>query len=263
MIPLGLFGASFLQDADAAAFISARSIANTTEVVALHVLVQELKSASIWPKLRCCYPFAGATAFTQAGNLKSTGVYDLTFHGGITHSANGVQWNGTTGYADTGFVPSGTLTQNSEHYSYYSRSSSTANGYDIGSAHLTGQYQWSGVGTYAAQFNAFINNANSATATVTVNIADGSGYWVGSRTSSNSLSAFRNGISLGSNTETNIWVQANNTVCLGATNLGSSVIQFSPRQMAFATIGDGLTPTDVANLYSIVQAYQTALGRAV
>jgi hypothetical protein len=35
------------------------------------------------------------------------------------------------------------------------------------------------------------------------------------------------------------------------------------RQLAFATIGDGLSNTDNTNLYARIQAFQTALGRAV
>jgi hypothetical protein len=38
---------------------------------------------------------------------------------------------------------------------------------------------------------------------------------------------------------------------------------FDVRQCAFATIGDGLTDTDAANLYTRVQTYQTALSRQV
>ena len=38
---------------------------------------------------------------------------------------------------------------------------------------------------------------------------------------------------------------------------------YGTRQLAFATIGDGLTDTDASNLYTRVQAFQTTLGRAV
>jgi hypothetical protein len=36
---------------------------------------------------------------------------------------------------------------------------------------------------------------------------------------------------------------------------------FNTYECAFASIGDGLTDTDAANLYTRVQAYQTALSR--
>jgi hypothetical protein len=38
---------------------------------------------------------------------------------------------------------------------------------------------------------------------------------------------------------------------------------FSTREQAFASIGDGLTDTEVANFYTAVQSFQTTLGRAV
>lgn len=250
-------------DSDAAAGIIAAGLTNSTEKAAAVALVVGLKDAGIWPLLRAAYFMLGGNAASHAVNWVSPGTYDLTWHGGITHSATGVAWNGTTGYADTGFAPSGVLTQNSEHYSYYSRSTSIANGYDIGGAHNTGQFQWSGLGTYANQFSAYINNANTSTATVTVTIASGSGLWVGSRTSSTALSAYRNGSSIGANTNSNIWVQSTRTIFLGATNVSGTPTQFSSREMAFASIGDGLTAGQVSDLYDLVQAFQTALGRQV
>ena len=38
---------------------------------------------------------------------------------------------------------------------------------------------------------------------------------------------------------------------------------WSDRQCAFASIGDGLTDTDASTLYTAVQAFQTTLGRNV
>jgi hypothetical protein len=38
---------------------------------------------------------------------------------------------------------------------------------------------------------------------------------------------------------------------------------YGTRQLAFATIGDGLTDTDASNLYTRVQAFQTSLSRQV
>jgi len=43
----------------------------------------------------------------------------------------------------------------------------------------------------------------------------------------------------------------------------SAGLYFSSKNIAFAHIGDGLTDTDVVNLYDTVQRYQTILGRQV
>ena len=39
--------------------------------------------------------------------------------------------------------------------------------------------------------------------------------------------------------------------------------QFKPGQLAFATIGDGLTDAEATDLYNAITNFQTALGRAV
>jgi hypothetical protein len=39
--------------------------------------------------------------------------------------------------------------------------------------------------------------------------------------------------------------------------------EFSNRQYAFASIGDGLTDTQASNLYTAVQAFQVSLSRNV
>jgi hypothetical protein len=54
------------------------------------------------------------------------------FNGGWTHSATGALPNGTTGYANTFLVPSSTLSINSIHLSYYSRTNNTSGGVDFG-----------------------------------------------------------------------------------------------------------------------------------
>jgi hypothetical protein len=55
-----------------------------------------------------------------------------------------------------------------------------------------------------------------------------------------------------------------NSFWLGATNnFSGGAYYFSPRELAFATIGEGLTATEASSLYTIVQKYQTTLGRQV
>jgi hypothetical protein len=46
-------------------------------------------------------------------------------------------------------------------------------------------------------------------------------------------------------------------------NGGAIQYSYENKECAFASIGDGLTDADVANLYTIVQKYQTTLGRQV
>lgn len=248
-------------DSDALAYITAAGLTDPVEIAATNTIVLGIKAASFWSKLKAVYLFLGSSAFSHKFNLIDPTTYELTFYGGITHDYNGCAWDGSTGYADTGLVPSSVLTQDNVHCSYYSRSSGTSNGYEMGSSHNTGQWQWFGFGIYASTFGCYINNGNSSVAVVEVGISDGSGLWVGSRTSYNFLEAYRNGSAIGSSSGNNIWVNPNTPVFIGAHNLGGTPYLFSPRQCAFASIGDGLTSGEVATLNTLVQAFQTALGR--
>jgi hypothetical protein len=54
------------------------------------------------------------------------------------------------------------------------------------------------------------------------------------------------------------------TIYIAAVHTSANdIIQYSNRECAFATIGDGLTDTDATNLYNIVDLYQKRLGRNV
>ena len=50
---------------------------------------------------------------------------------------------------------------------------------------------------------------------------------------------------------------------ISAINCSNGYFYFSNKECAFASIGTGLTPTQHANLYTRVQAFQTKLGRNV
>ncbi len=251
-------------DADAEAFITAASITDSTQQTAIRTLVTGLKSASLWSKMAAIYPFIGGSAASHAVNLRSPGTYDLTFSGGITHDASGAAWNGSTGYASTGLVPSTVLSANDEHYSYYSVSSSTTNAADIGSAYSTGQAQWSGIELWGGIAYCLLNNGNNATATPSASMGgSGAALWTGSRTASNAAAMYKNGSSIATSTDNNIWSRSNRAITIGATDYAGTVSWFSDRQCAWASIGSGLTSTDVGNLYTLVQAYQTTLGRQV
>jgi hypothetical protein len=54
-----------------------------------------------------------------------------------------------------------------------------------------------------------------------------------------------------------------NSTYLGADNRIGIATEFSTKQCAFASIGDGLTDTEALNFNTIVTNYQTALSRNV
>jgi len=120
---IGIMGKSLI-DPDAQAFINAASITDATQKSAINTLVKSLKTAGIWTKCNAIYPFVGGNASAHSYNLKNTAQYQITFVGGVTHSVNGIQGNGTNGYANTNLLGS-VLPQNDNHLSIYIRTNAT------------------------------------------------------------------------------------------------------------------------------------------
>jgi hypothetical protein len=247
--------------ADALAFIAAAGITDTTQQQAICTLVSDLQTYGLWTKMKAIYPFVGGTATTHKYNLKdpqdTDAAFRLVFFGGWTHSSTGATPNGTNAYANTFLTPSTSLSQNSVSLSFYSRTGYIPiGGVDMGalnSSDTTNQLQL--ISRFAnSNFDA-LNNLPSA---VNVGYAT-TAFFQTTRTSSTTYKSFRNSsllftktISTNNNVNRSIWIGARN-------NDG----QYGNRQCAFSSIGDGLTDTEVANLYTAVQAYQTTLGRQV
>lgn len=107
---VGSSGPAPVSDSDAQAFLTAAGIVDPTQRSAVNQLVIDLKAATIWTKLIALYPFVGGTAASHKWNLKdptdSDGAFRITWNGMLTHNANGVVSNGSTGYGDTHLDPS-------------------------------------------------------------------------------------------------------------------------------------------------------------
>jgi hypothetical protein len=261
-------------DPDASLFLRTAGITDTSQQSAIDTLVLELKNAGIWSKMKAIYPFVGGTAATHKWNLKDPrdldAAFRLTFSGGWTHSSTGADPNGTNAYANTNLIPNNVISSNlSMHISYYSRQNSTGVEVEIGS----GDY----VAPNDEQRRSFIEANTSGTSYWTVNgnnpsdffstsDTDAAAFYIASRTSSTVMAAFRNNSKSGTATKAagNL---SQNSIYIGAYNrpqFGSQQASyFSTKQTAFATIGDGLTDAEATNLYTIVQKYQTTLGRQV
>ena len=249
-------------DPDAQAFITAASITDPTQQSAINQLVVDLKADSLWTKMKAVYPFVGGTASTHKFNLKDPrdldAAFRLVFSGGWTHSSNGALPNGTNGYADTKLVPSTTLSVNSKHLSIYSRTN-TATGTDCSS----------NTGTSTPYDNLTIRNTiffpneivfsfNEAYPDSRGTNLDSRGFYISTRTASNAKKLYKNNSTL--YTATSVSSTQPNTAYRLGSYLNSS---YANREYAFFSIGDGLTDTEAANFYTVVQAFNTTLARQV
>ena len=267
--PKSYFNLAVPNDTDAQAFITAASITDGTQQSAVNQLVLDLKSANIWTKMKAIYPIVGGSASTHKWNLKDPrdldAAYRLTFSTGWTHSSTGMTPNGTSAYASTFLVPSSVFnTTTYNHLSYYSRTNNTNIDFLMGARNsnetamiLSGRDGFWGYYCDAPSPSVYRN----AYSTSSFNTA---AFSLGSQTGTN-VKVYRNNSIVVSNTEARFTLSAlcTRALIIGAWDSIGTIGNYTNKQCAFSSIGDGLTDTEASNLYTAVQNYNTTLGRQV
>lgn len=258
-INLGKIGAL---DTDSIAFfdrvIAAGGSLSLLEQYAVNQLVLDMKSYSIWDKMKAIYPMVGASAAACAQNLKSSS-FTGTFNGGITYASTGVKPNGTTGYMNTNLNMANQFsTINSVHLSYYSRTNISANDVEMGVyGTTTGAYL---LYTYSGSSFKSLNRAQSVGGS---NYTPTTGLLIGNRNSSTQEKYYHNGTLVDTINVASSGNLNNLNIFLMGYNVNGAAAELSQKESAYASIGDGLTDTEASNLYTAVQAFQTTLSRQV
>lgn len=247
------------------AFTQAAGITDIGQVMAINYLVDELKyKSNLWINSYAIYPIVGGNANSHKFNLlnpQDTDVaYRLNFVGGITHSSNGIQGNGTSGYANTFFNPtSAGVSLNNFGVGCNSLTNSESLAVDIGGrqAAATGSTQM--LIRYSPNTYQFrINNNNAGTLTssgATTSI----GNFGMNRLNSTQLRFTRNGT-------TSVFTQASGTltnadITLMALNTNGTISSYSARLYTFFRIHQGLSDADEIAFQNIISQYNTLLGR--
>jgi hypothetical protein len=245
-------------DPDAQAFITAAAITNPTQQNAINTLVISLKGYSIWTKFKAIYPIVGGTASSHKFNLKDPrdldAAFRLTFAVGWTHSANGM--TPANAYADTKFNPlTQSLPRNSASLGVYNRTNTVHAG-----AHgqrVSNNFElfdpWSDNRVYC-----YINNGSSG---LNGAVPNSLGLFQGSRTSITAIAISQNTTLLNGSFSTT--GDSNANLWIGASNNGGTGAFLNNRQIAFFYIGEGFNNTEMLNIYTAVQAYQTTLSRNI
>ena len=228
-----------------------------TEKNAVNDLVIQMKADLIWTSMKAIYPMVGGGNGTLAQNQAAceqnlvSASFTGAFTAGWTFASTGVTSNGTSAFFDTNLNQSTHITNTSQHISYYSRTDSSGNPGDIGIA-TSNTFLLLRIGFYSNQCDSnFVNTPENL-----------KGFYLGSRTSSILRRGFYNGAQVHETTNTPNATSSLNYY-IGALNNGGVAAFFSPKECAFASIGDGLTNTNVSNFYTAVQAFQTTLSRQV
>jgi len=249
-------GTQTVSDADAQAFVTAANITDQVEANAVNNLVIGMKADSLWAKMKAIYPIVGGVASSHAVNLKTPGTFNLTFTNAWTHASTGMTPNGTSAYANTGFNPlTQSLPRNSAGMGVYNRTDTSTTGAHGQRVSNTFEIfeRWTNNTAYC-----YINDNSGGFQTTNF---DSRGLFQSSRTASNA-------IRLNINTAQYTGVQAstgdsNGNLWIGASNNGGSGTFFNNRQIAFFYIAEGFNNTEMQNIYTAVQAYQTTLSRQV
>jgi hypothetical protein len=244
-------------DPDAQAFLNASGITDATITSAINTLVVDLKSYSIWTKMKALYPFVGGTASTHKFNLKDPrdldAAYRLIFNGGVSHSANGFLPGGVNGYANTKFATNLFTSASNFGIGSYTRTNTTL-GAEIGVFNPDQRYIGSNL-TSTAYFGigtGFLSAANT----------DAKGFWQVHRTSSSVVKVFKNASVFLTGT-TGAGTLNTREIFIGALNDNGAGNFYTAKEIAFSFISDGLTDTEATNLRTAVQAFQTTLSRQV
>ena len=256
-----------VSDTDAQSFLNAANITSFQQASAVNKLVIDLKAAGVWSKMKAIYPFVGGSAASHKFNLKDPrdldAAYRLVFNGGWVHSSTGAKPNGSNGYADTYLIPNTTLSTTNFHLSFYSRTISNAATTiyptEIGSA-ISGT-QLIGLFLYRPTnpISKWGGEGYSTTAEGTTTM-DSKYFGLTSRTNSTSLKYYKNGSVLATQTGIDNGNRPNIAITIGRSN---GLPNYSDRESAFASIGDGLTDSEATAFYTAVETYQTSLGRGV
>ena len=246
-------------DPDAQAFIDVTGISGSN-ATAINNLVVSLKNQGMWTDMVAIYPMIGGTATTHKYNLKdpqdTDAAFRLNFVGGWTHNGSGAKPDGVSGtYANTFFVPQTHFAGlNDSHLSYYSFTNAAgADDVEIGATNAAA----GGETLLAMRFSdnnqyVFVNKIGGSGGAPGAS----NGYLVGVRNGTATL-GYRNAVGV-VNTSAGTAAFTSRALYLGAQNDGTTGYRNSSRGCSFASIGYGL---DGANLSTIVNNYQTELGR--
>jgi len=251
---LGLIGSvDFGFDADAQAFIdrvlAAGGALSAQEQSAVNQLVLDLKANSLWSSMKAIYPMVGASAAACAQNLKSASFTGV-FNGGWTFASAGVTPNGSNGFFNTNFNPTGNFSVTSFSYGGYTPATTNKdgayNGANVTPNYFMHSFRSFGVAEFWTSDGNDIIYSGGVTGMIQCNLLG------------TSKKLYANNTIGGSATATTILPNLN--MYIGGVN-GLSFRD--NKTLSFYYYSDGLTDTQASNFYTAVQAFQTTLSRQV
>lgn len=257
---LGTIGSVGVFDIDAQDFFTrvtnAGGLLSSAEIGAVNQLVLDMKAAGIWTSMKAIYPMVGASAAACSQNLVSasfTGTFTAT---GWTFASTGVTTNGTA-FMDTFLIPNNNLLLNDVHIGGYIRSVTSIapllSSEDV-STFDNALYIWPTTTTYLGSVR-----LNDNTSTPSSTLQSPNGLHLGTRTASNAKKYRINKVQKFDVTAVSTNLNTQSILVAKGYNSGF----FFVGEIAYITIGDGLTNAQCDLYVDAVQAFQTTLSRQV
>jgi hypothetical protein len=223
------------------------AVFNSYERFYVNYIVTNLKNYGIWYKCKAIYGFVGGTAASDKWNWKDMrdldAAFRLTYSGTITHSNNGIQGDGSTGYVNTHLIPSSILTSiNNLSIGCY-----IDNYFPIGAFVDMGCISGDGSVNRLALRGPYTSSYISASASIgSTGVENNTNFYpsslsnfiIGQRSSSTLATIYVNGLPSAINNNTNTGFFPTNIFYLLAFNSNSSPTGFTQRLMKFAFIRD-------------------------
>ena len=244
-------------DADVDAVITAIQSTGVSltgiQIAVIYNRIINAKSDGVWTKWLAYYGFVGGTAASHAINWKNPSTNLITWNGGITHDANGVRGNGTTGYGDTGLSMS-TITFGSAGMGFYSTDA----------VPNLAQIQMGAALAGSDRFEVFIFNGAGyltcgADASYIGDLNDNSKQYFSGNSISTTGKTYKNGSVVFTGTLTSATL-SNRNIWLLASNRSDTPF-YSTARLGCACINTGLTDAEETANYISELAFQTSLGR--
>jgi hypothetical protein len=247
-IPLDPDAQAYLDDV-----VASGGTIDATITSAVDTLFTDLKSNGLYSKLHF-YPFVGGTAASHAlyHNRTLGTTYDISWLGGVSHDISGSTGNNTNGYG-----------VHSLGRTIFSNLGDISQGvYVIGDGSADVSYELQSTGTDDnALITRYINDLAYVrySSFITGTNTDGTGLYISTLTGSTGgvVKLIKNGSTtlINSTTNDNDYISSNSQIMRGPSSA------YSPRTFNFVVYSTYLTDSEVSTLSTIINTFQTTLGR--
>lgn len=245
-------------DVDAQAYFTANTaITSTLDKDAINAYFVGLKADGIYTKMKAMYLPIWSSAAANKWNMKSPvdtdAAFRLAFFGGWTHNSNGITGNGTTAYADTFLNDQNDLSINDKHISMYQRNVLVSpSNVSMGAAGNVARFYLN----FGGQNYATLGMPQSPFIVQTPQ----RGMFIMSKIIIGEFKYYQNSLAAVTKTGTN---NANNSkyfLCANFNTASGQAAEFSVANLAFVSLGNGLSATESANLQTRTNTLMTHFG---